>query len=304
MNFEMNASNSWWTKACSELKHHASRKLEALCPTVFWKMRVWRLRRNLSECELQIAPFLCDRRKVSVDAGASEGAYSVNICDYSANCIAFEPRRDQAQRIRDMASAAGLGIGVEAVALSDVEGVAQLRVLTNDPGRSTIESANKLEDSDGSPQTTMPISTMRLDDYKLPQVGFIKIDVEGHELAALRGAKETIESSMPNLLVEIEERHRKGAIKEVSSFLGDLGYEGFFILRGEAQPLVQFNASVHQNPANVGSWKDGWMRRGVYVNNFFFLPACGGSTFRMLVSSIGLKDIASNAKTGMEVPTT
>lgn len=28
----------------------------------------------------------------------------------------------------------------------------------------------------------------------------------------------------------------------------------------------------HQNAANIGSWQDGWAARGVYVNNFAFLP--------------------------------
>jgi hypothetical protein len=26
------------------------------------------------------------------------------------------------------------------------------------------------------------------------------------------------------------------------------------------------------SPTSGGSWKDGWAKRGVYVNNFLFLP--------------------------------
>jgi FkbM family methyltransferase len=256
------------------------------------------MRRHFSDYELWVAPLLCDIRKISVDIGASEGYYSVNICNHSANCIAFEPRPAQAARLRDLAIANGLRIEVEAVALSDSLGLARLRILTKDLGRSTIESANALEDPDGSPQTSIRIPKMRLDDYELREVGFIKIDVEGHELAVLQGAQKTIRASMPNLLVEIEERHRTGAIGDVSAFLTDLGYAGFFILDGEVLPLARFDKSVHQDPANAGSWKAGHERHGVYVNNFFFLPACSGDVLSTAVSSVNLKGLPSNANTG------
>lgn len=274
MSSDTNVSRSWRASSRSQLKLIASHIIETVSPNLFWRLKVRGLRRHLSEDELRIAPLLCDTNKISVDIGASLGIYAVNICNYSANCIAFEPRPAEAARIREMAAAAGLRIEVEAVALSDNAGLARLRILTKDPGRSTIENANALEDPEGSPQTSIRIPRMRLDDYELREVGFIKIDVEGHELAVLQGAQKTIRTSMPNLLVEIEERHRPGSIGEVSAFLADLGYEGFFVLDGELLPLARFDGSVHQDPANVGSWKGGWARHGVYVNNFLFLPAC------------------------------
>jgi hypothetical protein len=132
----------------------------------------------------------------------------------------------------------------------------------------------------------MRVPKLRLDDYELREVGFIKIDGEGHELAVLQGAQQTIRASLPNLLVEIEERHRAGAIGDVSAFLTYLGYEGFFILDGKVLPLAQFDKSVHQDPANIGSWKEGWERRGVYVNNFFFLPAGSAGVLSRAVSSV------------------
>lgn len=194
-----------------------------------------------------------------------------------------------------MAIATGLRIEVEAVALSDSAGLTRMRIVNKDPGRSTIESANVLEDPDGSPQTSLRIPKMRLDDYELGEVGFIKIDVEGHELAVLRGAQKTIRASMPNLLVEIEERHHTGTIEDVSTFLTGLGYEGFFLLDGEILSLTRFDKSVHQDPANVGSWKEGWERHNVYVNNFFFLPACNVAVLNKALSSVTLNGASTNA---------
>jgi FkbM family methyltransferase len=36
--------------------------------------------------------------------------------------------------------------------------------------------------------------------------------------------------------------------------------------------VVEFDAARHQNPANIGGREDGWAARGVYVNNFVFVP--------------------------------
>jgi len=286
MSSDTNALRSWDVSSRSQLKYIASHITKTLWPRLFWGLKARGLRRDLGEYELRVAPLLCDMRKISVDIGADRASYSVNICNHSANCIAFEPRPAQAAMIRDLAIATGLRIEVEAVALSNSAGLARLRILTKDPGRSTIESANALEDPNRSPQTSMRVPKLRLDDYELREVGFIKIDGEGHELAVLQGAQQTIRASLPNLLVEIEERHRAGAIGDVSAFLTYLGYEGFFILDGKVLPLAQFDKSVHQDPANIGSWKEGWERRGVYVNNFFFLPAGSAGVLSRAVSSV------------------
>lgn len=42
---------------------------------------------------------------------------------------------------------------------------------------------------------------------RLPRVDFIKVDVEGAELALVRGAERTIGTYRPNVLLEIEDRH-------------------------------------------------------------------------------------------------
>jgi hypothetical protein len=60
----------------------------------------------------------------------------------------------------------------------------------------------------------------------MPPVGFIKIDVEGHELSVIKGATALIRRDSPIILVELEDRHRPDAMRSFSSFLGGLGYGG------------------------------------------------------------------------------
>ena len=53
----------------------------------------------------------------------------------------------------------------------------------------------KRDESDGI--ESFEVKTNRLDDFQFKNVGFLKVDVEGHELEVLQGAVETITSSKP-----------------------------------------------------------------------------------------------------------
>lgn len=60
----------------------------------------------------------------------------------------------------------------------------------------------------------------RLDDIYTGRVSFIKLDVEGHELQVLEGAKNVILENLPTILVELIDYENS----EVPSFLKELGY--------------------------------------------------------------------------------
>jgi FkbM family methyltransferase len=158
---------------------------------------------------------------------------------------------------------------VEAVALSDHTGDAQLRVLLNDPGRSSIEKANPVERLGAVELLTVP--TRRLDDYDaIEPVGCIKIDVEGHEDAVLRGARRILLRDYPSLIIEIEERHKRHSVSTVNGFLAELGYQGFFFRDDRLNPIESFRAEEHQDIANI---VNNINRENKYVNNFLFFAS-------------------------------
>jgi FkbM family methyltransferase len=277
----------------SIIKSTVGELVRTVAPT-YWNRRGWRrrfcdLKRLFHEQELYIAPLLCDMRKASIDVGASEGIYTVHIVGRSRICFAFEPRPTQALALRQMTRCLALPIQVEEVALSDVRGEAKLRILERDEGRSTIELDNPLAEGDSAIRRELTVPTRRLDDYQLGSVGFLKIDVEGHELAVLRGASATIRHSLPFLLVEIEERHKPGAVNGVSEFLHHLGYAGYFILGGNLVSVGEFDLRRHQDVRNIGGWEAGWARSGVYVNNFFFVQSDCKQCLAAAVSSVSEK---------------
>jgi FkbM family methyltransferase len=291
----------------STIKSAIGEVVRTVAPS-YWARRGWKrhfsnLKRLFHEQELYLAPLLCDKRKTSIDVGASEGIYTVHIVDRSRDCLAFEPRPTQASALTEMARCLALPVQVEAVALSDMQGEAKLRILERDEGRSTIERDNPLAAADSSVTHEFTVPTRRLDDYQLGAVGFVKIDVEGHELAVLRGGLETIRRSIPLILIEIEERHKSSAVIAVRDFLHSLDYHGYFILDRNIMPIGFFDATKHQDPKNIGGWETHWRRSGVYVNNFFFVPPGGESQLRAAAACVrsNLSDVFP--ETGPLAPT-
>ncbi|HET7805566.1 MAG TPA: FkbM family methyltransferase [Pseudolabrys sp.] len=74
---------------------------------------------------------------------------------------------------------------------------------------------------DYSAGKTVAIQKMSIDALSLPRVDFIKLDVEGMELEALEGARQTIERSRPIFLVE----SIKASRERLRSFLNERGYK-------------------------------------------------------------------------------
>lgn len=147
-----------------------------------------------------------------------------------------------------------------------------MRVLPSDQGRSTIDDNNVLGDANGDAVQSIDVLAKRLDDLELDDVGFVKIDVEGHELAVLRGATETLTRNRPAVLVEAEERHHRNAVGAITELLNGLNYQGYFDIGDIRLPIEKFDAAAHQNPANIGDRKDNWASDGMYINNFVFVP--------------------------------
>ena len=182
---------------------------------------------------------------------------------YSSKVIAFEPLSVMQKRLRIVF---GDRIELHGVALSDSSGEVEIRLPRGNPSWATIDHHNRLALTDGADLESHRVPMRRLDEFTLHGVGVIKIDVEGHEEAVLRGAADTLRRNHPALIIESEERHNVGAVGRVIGFLEELGYGGYFLEDGKPVDVSNFDADRDQDPANVGVMG----KSGRYINNFIF----------------------------------
>jgi FkbM family methyltransferase len=221
--------------------------------------RYWRAGRL--DPELYLLPLMANPGRTGIDVGANIGIYSFFMSRSCDEVHAFEPNPAMFCQLTARMPA---NVVCHNEALSDHAGEVYLRIPA-DAGRATIETGNVLSDF-VEPVETRRVRMSRLDDLVFASpVGFIKIDVEGHELSVCQGAPAMLRRDRPNLLIEAEERHRPGAVAGLGRFLSELGYRGFFLAGGSLAPLESFEAARDQAAHGEGS------AASYYIHNFLFL---------------------------------
>ena len=216
------------------------------------------------EPELRRLDDFCPRRGTALDVGAWYGPWSRALAKRVDTVLAFEPNPDVATLL---ARTAPRNVRVLAAAATDRDGTDTLWVPTTGMGTEAVAS---LRATGGRP---VRVDTVAIDGLELTDVTMIKLDVEGAELAALRGARSTVERCRPVLLIELE--YRRGPVDEVLALLAELGYSGEVLLDGRWAPLAGFDLAGHQ--ARVAPTVPGYLRTVLlggprYVNNVLFRP--------------------------------
>ena len=186
---------------------------------------------------LRLIASLANPPRLAVDIGAHLGDYTFFMRRHAAGCVAFECNPALVAHLRRRF---GQSVDIRPDAVSDQEGTTVLRIPRSSRGiglgRATIEENNTLDDFSGV--DVVNVHTVRLDDVIKQSVGLIKVDVEGHEMAVLRGATKILQRDKPNLLLEIEERHAPGCVAAAFAFLDNLGYRGFYLQDGALVPVL------------------------------------------------------------------
>jgi FkbM family methyltransferase len=256
-----------------------SKILLIFLPKLFWTRKKKYYTSVLSETEMYLLPILNDNTKIAIDIGGAHGTYTANLSNVSKYVNVFEPIPKNIKWINNLIKYNHLNAFVHEFALSDSNGVQNLSMVEDNTGFSTLEKENDLTKHNHR-VVELNVQTKRLDDLNFKEVGFIKIDVEGHEVSVLNGAINTISNSLPNLLIEIEERHKKGAINSCIEILKKMNYECFFIFEGNLLRFDEFNLEIHQNEINISSYEHFNIdSKRNYSNNFIFIPKSKAKNF-------------------------
>jgi FkbM family methyltransferase len=167
-----------------------------------------------------------------VDAGANYGLYSFHLAAAVGPrgvVHAFEPVPGTCTTLHRVTRLLSLGnVRVVEAGVSDEGGSARMVVPRRDDGSADTGKAWTVRAGAGTAGGAVEVRMVRLDD-ELPrvEVTFLKCDVEGAELFALRGAADLLRRHAPTLLLETSRpaMSRYGVEPEqVQTLLEDLGY--------------------------------------------------------------------------------
>jgi FkbM family methyltransferase len=231
------------------------------------RLLLWTLQGTQEEPEWYLLKWLVDPDRAAIDIGANYGTYSGRLAALTRRVHCFEPFPEAAARL---ALKLPPSVVVHQAAVSDQAGRTLLAIPLREDGTPAVQGASVAADNlelRNRPVRTIPCDLVRLDDAVSEPVGFIKIDVEGHELAVLQGARRILEHDRPLLLIESARVLNSEAPDHVFRLLGEHGYEGVFLFGGRMTSIRAFDPAAHQRLRPDGGVAD------PYVWNFIFLPA-------------------------------
>lgn len=156
-----------------------------------------------------------------LDVGANAGVYAL-LCRLrhpSMEVVAFEPSPDTVRAGRRWAETNDAAVRFEQIALSESEGEGTLHLSKrSDASHSLVAGFRETTGTIAVPLETLDGYVER--EGVTPTV--VKIDVEQHELAVVRGARETLARCRPVVVMELL---RSRAARRAHRLLGELGYD-------------------------------------------------------------------------------
>jgi len=219
-----------------------------------------------AEPELGHLDEICGRGGIMIDVGAWYGPWSQRLAHRADRLVALEPTA----RHHVLRQTLPANAEVVHAAASDQQGSGQLWTTGTGDGAEGLASIVRRDIH----CTATEVPLIRIDDLGLSGVTFIKIDVEGHELAVLRGAADTIRADRPRLLIEVETRMQR--IDDLLGILSSWGYRGWVLRHRTWLPLAEFDLAQHQaitlRTANRGLFRRLLWPYPRYVNSVLFTP--------------------------------
>jgi len=222
-----------------------------ISPRYYIRHRAYRtLRRGEAahEGELSLLPCIVPRDRMAIDVGANRGTYTYFLSRLAACTIAYEPAPPMALFLRQARLA---NVEVREAGVSNRAGKETFFIQHNERGQPQYNVGRLGGPKPDRTGIELNVKTERLDDQGFADVGFIKIDVEGHEWEVIDGGRDLLARSRPNLIVEILEGRgdRNVVLKNRTvALLGELGYQPYVFGRGALRPLR--DAPLHANVIN------------------------------------------------------
>ena len=188
---------------------------------------------------------LLDNNDVFYDVGSHEGLFSIAIgkSHPKVKIYSFEPFPDALYKNLELN---GVEATIHPVAVGDLVGRVNL---TNDRRSSNFVCGEGV------------IEMTTLDDLRIDKPDAIKLDIEGYEFQALKGATKVLKSRSPIIVTEINDclyrYHQSPA--QFFSFMRDLEYTPYFLNHGKLSAISEIPKHISDLPYSADSnyW---WMK--------------------------------------------
>jgi FkbM family methyltransferase len=173
--------------------------------------------------------------RVVYEIGAFQGLLTLFFSGRAREVIAYEPNPASYRRVLENLRLNGRhNVRVRHLAVGEREGTLRLLCDALMPGGTSGDPA-LAEQMRGSSSSSavraidVPVVTLDRDiaAHSLPEPDFVKIDIEGMELPALRGMRETLARSRPELYLEMHgatTEHKDRNVRAIVEFLCQEGY--------------------------------------------------------------------------------
>jgi FkbM family methyltransferase len=163
-----------------------------------------------------------------IDGGANLGIYThrfVNLVGHEGSVIAFEPLEFLCDFLDQHIKSKSVQIVPKALSDSNQT----MKIWIPYIGSGLLEPALASLQETASHSKQLSVATVKLDDQIMENicVNFIKMDLEGHEMVALRGAERVLRKNRP--VVQFEENNMTGKLEDWQVYANRVNYGLFKI---------------------------------------------------------------------------
>lgn len=204
---------------------------------------------------------------VVFDIGANQGYFTLLFSDIvgsEGHVHAFEPVPSTFQRLRSWLAENRRfdNVRLNEVACAEQPAEVTMMMPGNDSGQASLRMHHEGSWKSPGPITQYAVKAIRLDDYfveqALSRVDFIKCDIEGAELPALRGMTRLLALARPPLFLEVYSHWTRTfgyAPGDLIAFLELAGYDSFYLVSDRVQrlfaPRQELAVAANEHSCNV-----------------------------------------------------
>jgi FkbM family methyltransferase len=181
-------------------------------------------------------------RCICLDIGANIGNHSVQFSKYFKKVFSFEPN-PMTFDVLNLNAKWNQKIQPIPLGASNKSFTAIAKVPSGNLGAAEI-----IQDQSNEISNTVEFECVRVDEYLedeiFLEIGFIKIDVEGHEYEALEGCQKIITTSHPVIAFELLRKDYKKSGQKIFEFLQKNEYKKFYEINKE---ISEINTPKNKN---------------------------------------------------------